>query len=163
MKFWAHPRSRGEHLDERKYGKFSKGSSPLARGTHLRAPFGLGCKGLIPARAGNTDFTSDTGSRAGAHPRSRGEHQPFNALSYSESGSSPLARGTLLLAGAGAGGLGLIPARAGNTSLAPWRTFCTGAHPRSRGEHGEFMSEKNLHLGSSPLARGTPGTRVPIR
>ena len=52
---WAHPRSRGEHLDNAKYGKFSKGSSPLARGARLLVPVSGDQRGLIPARAGSTE------------------------------------------------------------------------------------------------------------
>ncbi len=50
----AHPRSRGEHVDEAGMVSTPKGSSPLARGT-LAPVFSVpGWDGLIPARAGNT-------------------------------------------------------------------------------------------------------------
>ena len=51
---WAHPRSRGEHLSRPYHGIGSRGSSPLARGTHAGAGFIEHARGLIPARAGNT-------------------------------------------------------------------------------------------------------------
>ena len=78
------------------------------------------------------------------------------------SGSSPLARGTRYSCICALVGNGLIPARAGNTRVlsAPCRP--TRAHPRSRGEH----PSGNLHTlpfsGSSPLARGTHGLRLPL-
>ena len=53
----AHPRSRGEHKSESEDGYRYEGSSPLARGTRQRAHLPRPCRGLIPARAGNTmDF-----------------------------------------------------------------------------------------------------------
>ena len=78
--------------------------------------------------------TATSSSRA--HPRSRGEHNIYVANIIKQLGSSPLARGTLLLNRLGISVQGLIPARAGNTpppvpSLTPYG-------------------------GSSPLARGTP-------
>ena len=55
---WAHPRSRGEHFAACLDFLDLLGSSPLARGTPavhevITEPFGL-----IPARAGNTSFSS---------------------------------------------------------------------------------------------------------
>ena len=52
-------------------------------------------------------------------------------------------------------GIGLIPARAGNTG--PRRTFLLAlrAHPRSRGEHYGLYTTGAVDEGSSPLARGT--------
>ena len=35
-----------------------------------------------------------------------------------------------------------------------------GAHPRSRGEHGEPTGEGSADLGSSPLTRGAPADRL---
>ena len=52
-----------------------------------------------------------------------------------EMGSSPLARGTLRNEVDGLGNPGLIPARAGNTTLPCSRIPIRRAHPRSRGEH----------------------------
>ena len=49
----------------------------------------------------------------------------------------------------------LIPARAGNTFLISFLLVWDSAHPRSRGEHPNHQRDKQLSLGSSPLARGT--------
>ena len=51
--------------------------------------------------------------------------------------------------------LGLIPARAGNTSKLVVVKGGGGAHPRSRGEHNCGFSPHCYLMGSSPLARGT--------
>ena len=78
-------------------------------------------------------------------------------------GSSPLARGTPWRFRPVGGLWRLIPARAGNT----YRTVrgCCGctAHPRSRGEHELTTMTTNKQTGSSPLARGTPHTRINAR
>ena len=50
----AHPRSRGEHLQDGDFLFASFGSSPLARGTHSDEKKKFTKSRLIPARAGNT-------------------------------------------------------------------------------------------------------------
>ena len=114
LRSWAHPRSRGEHSVVCKSPWTSKGSSPLARGTHETQRKAIYAFGLIPARAGNTHPRKRGRRRRRAHPRSRGEHAPPSmcvllgwahprsrgehtraALSRLRlRGSSPLARGT---------------------------------------------------------------------
>ena len=90
---------------------------------------------LIPARAGNTSEALNRTTLASAHPRSRGEHFGVDTVQFGAPGSSPLARGTLLLAGLGLARGRLIPARAGNTAEASLSAIPNSAHPRSRGEH----------------------------
>ena len=70
-------------------------------------------------------------------------------------GSSPLARGTPVDGVEGIVNLGLIPARAGNTTSRRALSLPLWAHPRSRGEHGDFRVSGVITQGSSPLARGT--------
>ena len=90
-----------------------------------------------------------------AHPRSRGEHpKPFCRV-FVDVGSSPLARGTREHHFSRLHGSGLIPARAGNTSLEVVVFPDFGAHPRSRGEHTRTLDPPAPGGGSSPLARGT--------
>ena len=72
-------------------------------------------------------------------------------------GSSPLARGTQPAFSSAQAYLGLIPARAGNTGIGPTKWPRCRAHPRSRGEHCHQLNLLWNVLGSSPLARGTPG------
>ena len=89
-----------------------------------------------------------------AHPRSRGDHGAFFSLILFVAGSSPLARGPPVhgwqvnVAG------GLIPARAGTTSLRFNPNASCGAHPRSRGDHKRGGGVGLKMGGSSPLARG---------
>ena len=152
----AHPRSRGEHA----YGSgefvYVWGSSPLARGTRSVYSVVVRVTGLIPARAGNTASSSYPPANHGAHPRSRGEHRVAYSHETLSKGSSPLARGTPVLATVDRTDAGLIPARAGNTMYKTSAPIIAGAHPRSRGEHGERLCCRARPAGSSPLARGTP-------
>ena len=131
----AHPRSRGEHEDIRKARRCLEGSSPLARGTLSYVGLAVCATGLIPARAGNTEYIRREAVVCGAHPRSRGEHKSNLNFSTEEQGSSPLARGTQRVQPAEYPLEGLIPARAGNTEREEALRFGLGAHPRSRGEH----------------------------
>ena len=73
--------------------------------------------GLIPARAGNTKPGRLRRASCRAHPRSRGEHITCAEYEDLAMGSSPLARGTLYVSKAVPPKTGLIPARAGNTSI----------------------------------------------
>ena len=90
----AHPRSRGEHGLISVAFDAPVGSSPLARGTQSAAPSLSIRLGLIPARAGNTPPSTESGAPFRAHPRSRGEHSNGVGVGSSCAGSSPLARGT---------------------------------------------------------------------
>ena len=130
----AHPRSRGEHTSTARPPRTYAGSSPLARGTRGVVGRCHRRRGLIPARAGNTN------DREG-HRRCRG-------------GSSPLARGTRGLFDKERAAFGLIPARAGNTFPDASVFDKVRAHPRSRGEHIPGGQPGGVFWGSSPLARG---------
>ena len=156
----AHPRSRGEHVAFGALLDDGVGSSPLARGTQFSRSQGTGSQGLIPARAGNTSPRPLGRTLRGAHPRSRGEHLVEAHNTALESGSSPLARGTLNELRQAITFPGLIPARAGNTSEPASRSSSLWAHPRSRGEHHLVDNVGVCARGSSPLARGTPDSRT---
>ena len=110
--------------------------------------------GLIPAHAGSTPFGRFTCPPIGAHPRSRGEHEETIRYAIARSGSSPLTRGAPLVCVCQAEGKRLIPAHAGSTGAAAGAGGVLGAHPRSRGEHREFVCQQIRYLGSSPLTRG---------
>ena len=135
----------------------NRGSSPLARGTLDDPEFILGKTRLIPARAGNTAGFPGFMEGAAAHPRSRGEHANSQKTPLGSFGSSPLARGTQSWRLWQSWCVRLIPARAGNTFLRGVGMPRGSAHPRSRGEHDSPPHRPEALLGSSPLARGTPG------
>ena len=75
-------------------------------------------------------------------------------------GSSPLSRGIRGTSLDEQAVRGIIPALAGNTAAA--RRSCTKwrDHPRSRGEYAAMTLGIYTHLGSSPLSRGIPLTRI---
>ena len=75
-------------------------------------------------------------------------------MHVAERGSSPLARGPLVQVDTDFFQGGLIPARAGTTGDFEAPLDSTGAHPRSRGDHQQYMTELTGLQGSSPLARG---------
>ena len=133
-----------------------RGSSPLARGLHVKCLDGSTSVRIIPARAGFTRSAPVRESGSGDHPRSRGVYEYDRAAAAHYGGSSPLARGLPVGTGPGVRSRGIIPARAGFTS-APFPTVPTiRDHPRSR---GVYACEETIGIvieGSSPLARGLP-------
>ena len=110
--------------------------------------------GLIPARAGTTNYVDITDWNAGAHPRSRGDHGLIGIMGLVLLGSSPLARGPRARRGSSWPPAGLIPARAGTTGSKGSSQRPGGAHPRSRGDHSTDHHQRRNPMGSSPLARG---------
>ena len=152
-----HPRSRGVY-HRALLSRFTKfGSSPLARG--LRAMKGsLGGKiWIIPARAGFTLARRRKLSHPPDHPRSRGVYVKDLAVMTTCIGSSPLARGLLARRIKPRGPTGIIPARAGFTSIRSNRASTSRDHPRSRGVYQMAAMRASASKGSSPLARGLRG------
>ena len=91
------------------------GSSPLARGAHLKS-HGLEVPvWIIPARAGSTRLLQHRQRADEDHPRSRGEHCLLSRTPFFGLGSSPLARGAQRSAASSRLHTGIIPARAGST------------------------------------------------
>ena len=89
-----------------------------------------------------------------AHPRSRGENCQARADDLVQIGSSPLTRGKQAVLAADEDLERLIPAHAGKTSIAVWKSSRLTAHPRSRGENGPRWRIITAATGSSPLTRG---------
>ena len=131
----AHPRSRGDHPLLAGRGGGAVGSSPLARGPRGGRSAANHRPGLIPARAGTTLCKLDSLKPERAHPRSRGDHLFCACGKCCLWGSSPLARGPHPRTEQPAYPPGLIPARAGTTSMHGTPPPLSGAHPRSRGDH----------------------------
>ena len=71
-------------------------------------------------------------------------------------GSSPLARGLLVVAEISVTNIGIIPARAGFTQCPERAHQRRGDHPRSRGVYLRSGLKVVTGTGSSPLARGLP-------
>ena len=151
---WAHPRSRGENQVTVDPTIFDDGSSPLTRGKHLASAHGAAIGGLIPAHAGKTWYSWSKPYVVRAHPRSRGENTSVSTVPASPGGSSPLTRGKLVFLLLRFGGLGLIPAHAGNTLSDRHLHTSHPAHPRSRRENRPHAPSVVRIFGSSPLTRG---------
>ena len=150
----AHPRSRGEHSSAPARETRPGGSPPLARGALVR-PGRAECRArLTPARAGSTAGARPAAVGAGAHPRSRGEHDCGHVAHRKGEGSPPLARGALARARRQVVLVRLTPARAGSTAVNSSAYTSAWAHPRSRGEHWSVLWQVVIGVGSPPVARG---------
>ena len=139
VRFWDHPRIRGEHVS----GFDAEG----------------GPKRIIPAYAGSTSSGPGSRTRPGDHPRIRGEHVRFSPPTAPPMGSSPHTRGAR-------GGVlvhlpdaGIIPAYAGSTTASPRRASRSPDHPRIRGEHRRVARAGCRAVRSSPHTRGAPAAR----
>ena len=146
---------RGEHTSAFFHVSLHPGSSPHARGTQSPQPERTVRRGIIPACAGNTSGTTDSTATYGDHPRMRGEHHTPVRKRRRRQGSSPHARGTLVVRLPTGDGDGIIPACAGNTRCRCDCRLHHGDHPRMRGEHIANVDGGPDMQGSSPHARGT--------
>ena len=131
----AHPRACGENGVTHVFSAQSVGSSPRVRGKRGLLGAGLSATRLIPARAGKTTTRRRRSRGRTAHPRACGENEPVRALVLDCDGSSPRVRGKPGVKADNSLILGLIPARAGKTSvIALWGSL-NPAHPRACGEN----------------------------
>ena len=147
---------RGELTVYRRVFLNKVGSSPLARGTLEFQNYLENRSRFIPACAGNSLPAETFTVPPAVHPRLRGELQHCLKTTLAETGSSPLARGTLGSSFVLAGGSRFIPACAGNSLGDSAHGFNKSVHPRLRGELLANAGLLVFILGSSPLARGTP-------
>ena len=131
----AHPRSRGENLQDIFDLVSAAGSSPLTRGKPPAGHADPSRTGLIPAHAGKTRASWARSCPRRAHPRSRGENLVWHPEDWHPAGSSPLTRGKPGRPPLPTHLWGLIPAHAGKTNAPPATYTTTRAHPRSRGEN----------------------------
>ena len=132
---------------------------PRERGEHLAAvdDAGDGVR-FIPASAGNTRRCPRGAGGTPVHPRERGEHCIATSWAAHSVGSSPRARGTPVTGNQCIAESRFIPASAGNTSQTKGCPPCLPVHPRERGEHYLEAAKLWGEFGSSPRARGTPGS-----
>ena len=163
----AHPRMRGEGRQHLRSNEGENGSSPHARGGRVAYVADRFGNRLIPACAGRARGPSPGRGSPGAHPRMRGEGADSIIRKPAEPGSSPHARGGLLLARVLPRALRLIPACAGRARSRKIGTTSGSAHPRMRGEGHELGAAGTNLPGSSPHARGGPraahGSRIAPR
>ena len=92
----VHPRMRGEQYMLLNLAPNSFGSSPHARGTVLPVFCNNNNWRFIPACAGNRTSNPNNLSQKTVHPRMRGEQSFLSLFSFTNPGSSPHARGTVV-------------------------------------------------------------------
>ena len=155
-----HPRSRGVYGGAARGRCLGPGSSPLARGLHLRPARPLRHGGIIPARAGFTCRPRRGRLGGGDHPRSRGVYCDHETKMAAVPGSSPLARGLRIHRSVRNRRHRIIPARAGFTPVMTAPACGLSDHPRSRGVYAPGTASANWLKGSSPLARGLRRARL---
>ena len=114
-----HPRSRGVYSGGSGSRGDGAGSSPLARGLQTETEACMLLIGIIPARAGFTAPRAAAGPPPKDHPRSRGVYRWWDGGGHIEYGSSPLARGLRRSKWKVSPRGGIIPARAGFTTILP--------------------------------------------
>ena len=130
----VHPRRRGEQVSTDVIDQEIYGSSPQARGTDAvleRGPLG---ERFIPAGAGNRHRPGPATASPAVHPRRRGEQITPGSAVVVTGGSSPQARGTVLIIGYREVSDRFIPAGAGNSVKLVAIGFPPAVHPRRRGE-----------------------------
>ena len=130
----VHPRMRGERGFAPGIFASTIGSSPHARGTRQCGHRRPDLLRFIPACAGNASRLSRAPSCCTVHPRMRGERTGAARLNVIGGGSSPHARGTLVITRLEMPRLRFIPACAGNASKSSSTTTGMSVHPRMRGE-----------------------------
>ncbi len=151
----VYPRWRGEHSPSFGSGHWRDGLSPLARGTRHAAEQPQRPARFIPAGAGNTSEIGNCSLELPVYPRWRGEHPQVFHYRLSQSGLSPLARGTRHSCKTVYAACRFIPAGAGNTDEGGGGEGSTTVYPRWRGEHARARNCPLRKSGLSPLARGT--------
>ena len=149
-----HPRVRGENYSFDAAYRAGLGTSPRARGKLV-----LGTKpdtypGNIPACAGKTQQRARHSQLMPEHPRVRGENLGAADGRLGAVGTSPRARGKLMLHIENVGFHRNIPACAGKTKTLPGCTASYKEHPRVRGENRRRCAPRLQYRGTSPRARG---------
>ncbi|SQK67819.1 Domain of uncharacterised function (DUF2825) [Escherichia coli] len=131
----VYPRWRGEHKIHIDKHRVCIGLSPLARGTLYYNRWTRYGARFIPAGAGNTNMGSAVNEIKTVYPRWRGEHRRGLTSRPSQTGLSPLARGTPVHIRFLVARSRFIPAGAGNTDQIPVPQSTPSVYPRWRGEH----------------------------
>ena len=152
----VHPRvCGGNHLAAVPSGR-GAGPSPRVRGKPLLVLGSRRDGRSIPACAGETGGAPCSWSRCGVHPRVCGGNRGAVASLELPSGPSPRVRGKLSRARWTALSIGSIPACAGETRAARWRTGSGRVHPRVCGGNSTTSAGGSAGFGPSPRVRGKP-------
>ena len=117
-----HPRVCGEYVEHQLLWDMVVGSPPRVRGILNRYPKVFRAMGITPACAGNTEANFAGASGLRDHPRVCGEYSCLLGPRQMVVGSPPRVRGILACFMAIFPYLGITPACAGNTTIAPTST-----------------------------------------
>ena len=153
---------RGERITRALRREAREGSSPHARGTRAADRADQKRERFIPACAGNAAIAPSSARCVSVHPRMRGERPSLKGAVDEAAGSSPHARGTLLLFLPPKCGPRFIPACAGNAGRGVAALGRCAVHPRMRGERAISSTSALWINGSSPHARGTQAAQVDV-
>ena len=149
-----HPRVRGEKPLPASCSSHPQGSPPRARGEVVISHISQCAYGITPACAGRSCAACRAWRCWRDHPRVRGEKQSGIAVSGTDLGSPPRARGEGYLSSRSPSVLGITPACAGRRRISSPLAFRFRDHPRVRGEKPSGVFTVSKPLGSPPRARG---------
>ena len=150
----VHPRVGGETRLAEIEALLEPGPSPRGRGNRLRRAGVPQRRGSIPAWAGKPPAASQSGSRAGVHPRVGGETKNGWGCKCYTRGPSPRGRGNPKIGFSMQSFLGSIPAWAGKPIEGQHAESGCWVHPRVGGETGWRVGVKVGLEGPSPRGRG---------
>ena len=155
-----HPRACGANGVDALWDKLKDGSSPRMRGKPVRCVVDIVVLRIIPAHAGQTPCDERERRSRTDHPRACGANNDFPSNDSDPEGSSPRMRGKHRSFSFVTLNLRIIPAHAGQTTLAWNHPNTTSDHPRACGANDVLRAGGRQLPGSSPRMRGKHGIGV---
>ena len=89
----VYPRTGGGNIKSSSWIRLANGLSPHGRGKRIHRTAGVGSRGSIPARAGETGLYIGCGANQRVYPRTGGGNVPPRLLHSAQQGLSPHGRG----------------------------------------------------------------------
>ena len=150
----VYPRARGGTVARLRMPRPIQGLSPRTRGNHIFVDEFQIIFGSIPAHAGEPRHVSAPLRFQWVYPRARGGTTPPVPISSCPPGLSPRTRGNQKGRRLDRGGIGSIPAHAGEPRIVPSVCTVIRVYPRARGGTLFFGDCNSRVLGLSPRTRG---------
>ena len=155
----VYPRERGGTAADRSALFTELGLSPRTRGNLAHAASAGVSDGSIPANAGEPVSVLRKVAAVGVYPRERGGTSFGVDRRCRAPGLSPRTRGNPPASHLAAGGLGSIPANAGEPLCSKISLLVCGVYPRERGGTRSVRRGNAAARGLSPRTRGNPRPR----
>ena len=152
-----HPRRRGDDAREIREKLQLEGPPPQARGRRISSRAAPGGPGTTPAGAGTTRHCRVAARQRRDHPRRRGDDTYTIRVRGAKKGPPPQARGRPALRSSDQGTSGTTPAGAGTTAQRAAEQYCTGDHPRRRGDDHISYTGPMPAGWTTPAGAGTTG------